>query len=110
MQGFVTCRVGVARRRSTGRRRAGIGVFDEGGRAHGAAGSTEPGPGCGVTYQNGGSQVSFDGDWKRQKLSRSQYDVRFKKDDERYARMLAALERELMRTTTVQRQSPLTEP
>ena len=55
-----------------------------------------------ITYQNGANQVSFDGDWKRQHLSRSQYDVRFKKDDERYARILAALESELTRATTVQ--------
>lgn len=53
-----------------------------------------------ITYENDGNQVSFDGDWNRQNLSRSQYDARFKTDDGRYARMLAALERELMRTST----------
>jgi hypothetical protein len=53
-----------------------------------------------ITYANGKNQVSFDGDWKRQGLSREQYDGRFKADDERYARMLAALERELTRSST----------
>ncbi len=37
---------------------------------------------------------------KRQKMSRAQYDERFKTDDERYARMLAALRNELMRAST----------
>ena len=53
-----------------------------------------------ITYESGGNQVSFDGDWKRQNMSRSQYDARFKADDERYARMLAALEREMTRAST----------
>ncbi len=50
-----------------------------------------------ITYHSGADQVSFDGDWKDQKMTREQYDQRFKNDDERYARMLAALERELAR-------------
>lgn len=53
-----------------------------------------------ITYESGGNQVSFDGDWKRQNMTRSQYDARFKADDERYARLLAALERELARAST----------
>lgn len=53
-----------------------------------------------VTYENGGNQVSFDGDWKRQKLGQSQYNSRFEADDQRYARMLAALERKLTSATT----------
>ena len=53
-----------------------------------------------ISYENGANQVSFDGDWKRQQLSRSQYERRFKKDDERYARILAALERALASATT----------
>jgi hypothetical protein len=53
-----------------------------------------------LTYQNGANQVSFDGDWKRQKLSESKYDERFKLDDERYARMLAALQRQLAQAAT----------
>jgi hypothetical protein len=48
-----------------------------------------------ITYRSGAEQVSFDGDWKAQKMSREQYDERFKGDDERYAQMLAALVREL---------------
>lgn len=53
-----------------------------------------------ITYEHGANQVSFDGDWKRQHMSRAQYDARFKTDDERYARILAALERELTRAST----------
>lgn len=53
-----------------------------------------------ITYENGANQVSLDGDWKRQRLSRSEYERRFKKDDERYARILGALERQLARATT----------
>lgn len=52
-----------------------------------------------ITYESG-NQASFDGDWKRQHMSRSQYDARFTADDKRYARMLAALERELTRAST----------
>jgi hypothetical protein len=54
-----------------------------------------------ITYHSGADQVSFDGDWKDQKMSREQYDQRFKDDDERYARMLAALEHELARSSSV---------
>jgi hypothetical protein len=53
-----------------------------------------------ITYHSGANQVSFDGDWKERKMSREKYDERFKADDERYARMLAALEREVMRAST----------
>jgi hypothetical protein len=56
------------------------------------------GNGFDITYQSGANQVSFDGDWKDKKMSRAQYDQRFKADDERYAQMLAALERELTRS------------
>ena len=50
-----------------------------------------------ITYHSGANQVSFDGDWNAQGMSREQYDQRFKADDERYAHMLAALQRELSR-------------
>jgi hypothetical protein len=55
------------------------------------------GDGFDITYQSGANQVSFDGNWKDKKMSRAQYEQRFKADDERYAQMLAALERELTR-------------
>jgi hypothetical protein len=50
-----------------------------------------------VTYKDGDNPASFDGEWKRQNMSRAQYDARFRSDDERYTKMLTALERELMR-------------
>ena len=53
-----------------------------------------------ITYENGANQVSFDGDWKRQKLSRAEYVERFRKDDARYTRILTALEREVVRAST----------
>jgi hypothetical protein len=53
-----------------------------------------------ITYENGGNQVSFDGDWSRQNMSKTLYDARFKADDERYAKMLSALEREMARAST----------
>jgi hypothetical protein len=53
------------------------------------------GDGFDITYRSGAEQVSFDGDWKAQKMSREQYDERFEGDDQRYTKMLAALAREL---------------
>jgi hypothetical protein len=47
------------------------------------------------TYINGTDRISYDGDWTSQKMSRSKYDQRFKRDDERYVQMLTAFEREL---------------
>jgi hypothetical protein len=52
-----------------------------------------------ITYENGGNQVSFDGDWSRQNMSKTLYDARFKADDERYAKMLSALEHEMTRAS-----------
>ena len=37
------------------------------------------------------NQASYDADWKAQKLTASQYDGRFRKDDAEYARMLKVL-------------------
>jgi hypothetical protein len=53
-----------------------------------------------ITYHSGAEQVAFDGDWKDQKMSREQYAQRFTVDDERYAKLLGALERELSRVST----------
>jgi hypothetical protein len=55
-----------------------------------------------ITYRSGAEQVSFDGEWKAQKLSREQYDERFKGDDERYTQMLEALARELAGRSSTQ--------
>lgn len=43
------------------------------------------------TARNGASQVEFDGNWDRQKLTEAAYDARFGQDDVRYAHLLAAL-------------------
>ena len=43
------------------------------------------------TARNGVSQVEFDGNWERQKLTEAAYDARFGQDDVRYAHLLAAL-------------------
>jgi len=43
------------------------------------------------TARNGNSQLEFDGNWDRQKLTQSAYDARFSEDDVRYAHLLNAL-------------------
>ena len=55
------------------------------------------GAGLDQTYTDGANLLSYDGDWKSQKLSQAKYEERFQRDDARYAQMLAALERELTR-------------
>jgi hypothetical protein len=49
------------------------------------------------TYIDGADRISFDGDWRDQKMSQAKYEERFQRDDKRYAQMLAALEQELTR-------------
>jgi hypothetical protein len=44
-----------------------------------------------VMYEDGKTQTIFDGNWKRQKLSESEYQQRVKKAEERYARLLSVL-------------------
>jgi hypothetical protein len=44
-----------------------------------------------IVYRNGTDQAVYDGDWKRQQLTRSAYFERFALDDAEYARMLSAL-------------------
>ena len=43
------------------------------------------------TFENGAKQYSFDGDWKKAKLSEDQYMKAFSEADERYARILGLL-------------------
>lgn len=43
------------------------------------------------TYQNGNTEISFDGDWKKQKLSEEDYMKSFADADEKYSAMLSAL-------------------
>ena len=44
-----------------------------------------------IIYKDGKDQVAYDGDWRAQKMSESDYQEQFRKDDERYAKMLASL-------------------
>ena len=44
-----------------------------------------------VMYEDGKTQTIFDGDWKKQKLSESEYQQRVKAAEERYARLLSVL-------------------
>ncbi len=43
------------------------------------------------TYENGAKQFSFDGDWRKAKISEQEYMKAFSEADERYAKMLALL-------------------
>lgn len=44
-----------------------------------------------IVYRNGRDQISYNGDWKQQKISESEYRKRFANDEAEYARALAAL-------------------
>jgi hypothetical protein len=44
-----------------------------------------------VMYEDGKTQTIFDGNWKKQKLSESEYQQRVKKAEERYVRLLSVL-------------------
>ena len=44
-----------------------------------------------IMYEDGKTQTIFDGNWKRQKLSESEYQQRVKSAEERYARLLSVL-------------------
>lgn len=44
-----------------------------------------------IMYERGTVQTVFDGDWKRQKLSKAQYDEKLQKADAEYARLLLLL-------------------
>ena len=52
-----------------------------------------------TTTLNGATPVVFNGKWGAQQLTQEEYDARFKKDDERYARMLTVLSTALGRRT-----------
>ena len=64
--------------------------------ADGLKRTRESGAAFDQTYINGVDRISYDGDWTGQKMSQSNYDERFKRDDERYVKLLTALEQELM--------------
>jgi hypothetical protein len=48
-----------------------------------------------ITYESGANKIVYDGNWKGQNMTQAKYEQRFRSDDDRYARILAALEREL---------------
>lgn len=56
---------------------------------------------CDTTTLNGSTPVVFNGKWDAQHLTQDAYEARFKRDDERYARMLKVLNAALARATTV---------
>jgi len=51
------------------------------------------------TYEQVGKQISFDADWKKQKLSKDDYMKAFADADDRYSQMLQALLAELKKPT-----------
>jgi hypothetical protein len=53
--------------------------------------SRERGEAFDIVYENGTKSTAFDGDWKGQKLTESEYRRQFAALDQRYAHMLAAL-------------------
>jgi len=59
--------------------------------ANGLQRTREPNTPFDIVYRNGVDQASYDADWKGQKLTESQYNERFLKDDAEYARMLNVL-------------------
>ena len=44
-----------------------------------------------IMYEDGKTQTIFDGNWKKQKLSESEYQQRVRSAEERYARLLSVL-------------------
>jgi hypothetical protein len=59
--------------------------------ANGLRRTREPDEPFDIVYRNGGDQCSYDGDWKEQQLTESQYNERFREDDAQYAHMLNVL-------------------
>jgi hypothetical protein len=51
------------------------------------------------TWEQGGKQVVFDGDWKRQKQTEQEYMKTYSAADEDYARMLSALLAQVKKTS-----------
>jgi hypothetical protein len=44
-----------------------------------------------IMYEHGTKQTIFDGDWKKQKISKSEYEERLRKADAEYSKMLSVL-------------------
>ena len=69
--------------------------------ANGLRPPTDPDLACDTTTANGAVPVVFNGKWIAQQLTQEEYEARFKRDDERYARMLKVLNAALARKVTV---------
>jgi hypothetical protein len=61
----------------------------------GCDGLTDGDSGIDIMYERGKNQTIFDGDWKRQKISRADYQAKAEKADDEYGRMLAVLTQSL---------------
>jgi hypothetical protein len=59
-----------------------------------------------ITYVDEVKQLSFDGNWKTQKLSERDYDEAYQAQDEQYARMLNALVAQLKGTSSAPGEAP----
>jgi hypothetical protein len=59
-----------------------------------------------ITYESGANKIVYDGNWKDQNITQAKYEQRFRSDDDRYARMLAALERELAQASSASIRRP----
>jgi len=57
----------------------------------GCDGLTNANDGVDVMYERGTAQTIFDGDWKRQKMSRQDYEEKLQKADAEYTRLLTLL-------------------
>ena len=73
-------------------------VFIQDSGADGLKAKNEDGQGM-DTYENGGKQTLFDGDWKKQKVSEQDYMKAFATADERYSAILTALLGQLKKTS-----------
>jgi hypothetical protein len=51
------------------------------------------------TYEAGGKPIAFDGDWKKLKMSKEEYQKAFSTADERYSQMLTALLAQIKKTS-----------
>ena len=66
----------------------------------GCDGLTNDDEGIDVMYERGTVQTIFDGDWKRQKLSKEDYENKLQKADAEYTRMLTLLADRLQSAST----------
>jgi len=75
-------------------------------RGDGLQASREPGQSFDIVYEDATKTTAFDGDWKGQKLSESEYSQRFADVDRQYAHMLETLVAALQQPAPGQQQAP----